>query len=131
MEGLSLLDLLPNTKMEGLSLSEDLRLLIQPKMEDLSLQPKPKMEGLSLFPSESNMEDLSYENLSRLVKSPDLLSRLLPLRLDGREKNVGFQWLGPHFFNFSQICKRSIAMLLSRTLQTTYYVRSVLSVEVS
>ncbi|XP_022862080.1 putative late blight resistance protein homolog R1A-10 [Olea europaea var. sylvestris] len=58
------------------------------------------MERLSLFPSESNMEDLSYENLSRLVKIPDLLSRLLALRLDGGEKNVSFQWLGPHFLTF-------------------------------
>ncbi|XP_022846871.1 putative late blight resistance protein homolog R1A-3 [Olea europaea var. sylvestris] len=77
--------------MEGLSL--------------LDLFPKPKMEDLTLFPSESNMEDLSYENLSRLVKIPDLLSRLLPLRLDGGEKNVSFQWLGPHFLTFLKYVK--------------------------
>ncbi|CAA2992527.1 late blight resistance homolog R1A-10 [Olea europaea subsp. europaea] len=45
-------------------------------------------------------EDLSYENLSRLVKSPDLLSRLLALRRDGGEKNVSFQWFGPIFLTF-------------------------------
>ncbi|XP_022846865.1 putative late blight resistance protein homolog R1A-10 [Olea europaea var. sylvestris] len=79
-------------------------------MDDLSLfgffvKPESKMERLVLFPSESNMEDLSCENLSRLVKIPDLLSRLLALRLDGGEKNVSFQWLGPHFLTFLKYVK--------------------------
>ncbi|XP_022846869.1 putative late blight resistance protein homolog R1A-10 [Olea europaea var. sylvestris] len=110
MEALSLLDLFPKPKMEDLTLFPS-----ESNMEDLSLlslSPKPNMEALSLsmealtlFPSESNMEDLSYENLSRLVKSPDLLSRLLPLRLDGGEKNVSFQWLGPHFLTFLKYVK--------------------------
>ncbi|XP_022846282.1 putative late blight resistance protein homolog R1B-17 [Olea europaea var. sylvestris] len=63
------------------------------------------MECFSFFPSQSTMKDLSYENLSRLVKSQDLLSRLLPLRLDGGEKNVSFQWLGPHFLIFFKYAK--------------------------
>ncbi|CAA2980032.1 late blight resistance homolog R1A-10 [Olea europaea subsp. europaea] len=90
-------------------------------MEDLSLfslLPKPniafflepKTEGLFLFPSESNMKDLSYENLSRLVKSPDLLSHLLALRLDGGEKNVSFQWLGPHFLTFLKYVKEVLQL---------------------
>ncbi|XP_022846874.1 putative late blight resistance protein homolog R1A-3 [Olea europaea var. sylvestris] len=103
MEALSLLDLFPKPKMEDLSLFAS-----ESNMEDLSLFGsflEPKIKRLSLFPSESNMKDPSYENLSRLVKSPDLLSRLLALRLDGGEKNVSFQWLGPHFLTFLKYVK--------------------------
>ncbi|XP_022882818.1 putative late blight resistance protein homolog R1A-3 [Olea europaea var. sylvestris] len=45
-------------------------------------------------------KNLSIENLSRLVKNPGLLSHLQDLKLDGEEKNLSFQWLGPHFLTF-------------------------------
>ncbi|XP_022861860.1 putative late blight resistance protein homolog R1B-17 [Olea europaea var. sylvestris] len=47
----------------------------------------------------------SYENLSLLVTSPDLLSHLQDLKLDGGEKLVNFQWLGPHFLAFLKYAK--------------------------
>ncbi|CAA3027775.1 late blight resistance homolog R1A-3 [Olea europaea subsp. europaea] len=43
---------------------------------------------------------VSYENLSSLVTSPNLLSHLENLKLDGGEQIVSFQWHGPHFLAF-------------------------------
>ncbi|CAA2986986.1 late blight resistance homolog R1A-10 [Olea europaea subsp. europaea] len=44
--------------------------------------------------------DLSYQNLSLLVTNPDILYHLKDLKLDGGEKIVSFQWVGPHFLTF-------------------------------
>ncbi|XP_022861862.1 uncharacterized protein LOC111382188 [Olea europaea var. sylvestris] len=50
--------------------------------------------------------NFSYENLPLLVTSPDLLSHLQDLKLDGGEKIVNFQWLGPHFLTFLKHAKK-------------------------
>ncbi|XP_022846898.1 putative late blight resistance protein homolog R1A-10 [Olea europaea var. sylvestris] len=43
---------------------------------------------------------LSYENLSRLLTNPDLLSHLQDLKLDETEQTISYKWHGPHFFAF-------------------------------
>ncbi|CAA2961685.1 late blight resistance homolog R1A-10 [Olea europaea subsp. europaea] len=43
---------------------------------------------------------LSYENLSRLLTNPDLLSHLQDLKLDETEQTISYQWHGPHFLAF-------------------------------
>ncbi|CAA2934882.1 Hypothetical predicted protein [Olea europaea subsp. europaea] len=50
--------------------------------------------------------DLSYRNLSIVVTSSGLLPHLQDLEVDGGEKIVSFQWLGPHFLAILKYARR-------------------------